>query len=343
MILILGYFPNNLKKKSLGPAHQYKRSSPTEQYVLPRSQSISPRSVTEAINQDRPYQHRGTHSPTPSYSEFEHELLSADWRQRLKHVNQDRLKQEKLSRSPSLSPLKSELLNFDKARLKNPLYKSSWQCKLFTNSLKTMSSDPTSSLLITGKPSASQREVNSTVELMCMGQASAHAYATIHQRAIKRTEIKADIIRMDEEEEPDNKSEGSTVASDDTTVRLNSTDGWADDDEAEKLRLTEKFRNVNELEMGIISLQREMGLLMSPIGKKPEEKVKEEVKKPERKLSKLINPLEPIIERWTMEKRPILHWTVKEQAKEYRLHNSEMIMNGLRNEGALNFYALKQT
>lgn len=96
---------------------------------------------------------------------------------------------------------------------------------------------------------------------MSAAQPRATATATLQQREHKLCKVDAEILIIEEDV-------GSS-SSDDTTLRLQSTDGWADDDDDEeeegekgKNRLTEVYRDVNELEAGIQSLQREMGLLL---------------------------------------------------------------------------------
>lgn len=120
-----------------GPAHQYKRSSPTELNHLPRSQSVSPRSVSNI--------HQRIGSPQRvQYTEFEHELLHTNWTAKLKHVDTEELERQKRSKSPSMSPLKTELLAFDRHKLKSPYFERKWENKLKVDGLKTVSEDPTS-------------------------------------------------------------------------------------------------------------------------------------------------------------------------------------------------------
>jgi hypothetical protein len=78
------------------------------------------------------------------YAEFEHELLHTNWTAKLRHVDTEELEREKRSRSPSMSPLKTELLAFDRHKLKSPFYERKWENRLKVDGLKTVSEDPTS-------------------------------------------------------------------------------------------------------------------------------------------------------------------------------------------------------
>lgn len=124
---------------TIGPAHQYKRASPTELQHLPRSQSVSPRSVSNNLYPQR----IGNNEPKVQYMEFEHELLHTNWTEKLKHVDTKELERQKRSRSPSMSPLKVELLAFDRQKLKSPFYEKKLESKIKVEKMSTLSEDST--------------------------------------------------------------------------------------------------------------------------------------------------------------------------------------------------------
>ena len=228
---------------------------------------------------------------SPAYEEFEHELLHTNWNARLKHVDLETLERAKRSRSPHLSPLKAELLSFDRTQLRNPLYKSRWSCQVSAANSSTVT-DPSSRLLIIGEQ---HEDPTISVELQSIGHFSAHAYATTLQKSVKTTQVQADVLIVDDE-------------SDDATVRVKSSED--EGVEFRERRLTENFLDVNDLELGIKSLQLEMGLLMQPLPKIM--KVVEQARK-----HSVIMPSDPLLEKRTVVKHPKVNWAVKEQAKEY--------------------------
>lgn len=299
---------------------------------MPRSQSISPRSIGSTLQQ---HHRTGTLSKLVEYAEFEHELLHTNWSQRLKHVDKEELERQKRFRSPSLSPLKAELLTFDHQRLRNPLYEQKWKNTVAVESVTTTSGDSTARLIILADFNSKTTDLG--VQLNAM-QSAASSQATIYQRVIKYATVKAEILMIQGDSE-------STTESDNTTMRMQSTDGWADDDEEEAQGLTEHYRNISDLELEIHALQREMGLL-TPMTETVEFKKSElnskqpfqahstsrshesEVKsrKSEKRPSKMILKKEqtPLLERWVIEKKPEIRWTVTEQARESQ--KSKMMM-----------------
>jgi uncharacterized protein YggU (UPF0235/DUF167 family) len=333
--------------------------------------------VTNAF--ERPYQQRGSPQKTPNYSEFEHELLSLDWHVRLKHVDQNKLSAEKLSRTPLLSPLKTELLNFDRSRLKNPLYKyeptnktkspllvldDTSKYQEVRTEVEVISTETCSAYsyvtIYQSIPKWTQaranillayQEVRTELDLSSNDISSAYAYITLRARARNSTRVRAEVIIV--ENVWRNKMSLSAYQEVKTDVDLKSNDisnahAYArlqqrppkpiqiradviiveEDDEYEELdykNKKENFPRMNDLEMGIMNIQREMGLLMNQ--EKTIKDNKKEVYAKKQQKSVVTYQLEPILEEWKIERHPKLYWTLNEQARQLQPQKCESIGN----------------